>query len=148
MATHRTERDDRRSTPPDRRRAVDDFRRLELTVTRVGFARGESRDGAPSARYVEYAVDARTVDLTRLRGPNATRIASFDVPPGTYRRAVAHVSHARGTLHDGTRVEVAVPSEPLEVARRLTVGDGGSVSFAFDVVVRRTADGYALRQAP
>ena len=128
--------------------AIGDFRRLELTVTRVGFERAEDEADPAGGGYVEYAVDGRTVDLTGLRGPNAVRIASFDVPPGTYRRAVAYVSRARGTLRDGARVEVSLPDGPLAVARRLTVAEDGTtdaVTVGFDVAVRRTDDGYALR---
>ena len=133
--------------------AIGDFRRLELTLARIGFERADTPaadSGSPSGGYVEYAVDDRTVDLTRLRGPNAVRIASFDVPAGTYRRAVAYVRRARGTLHDGARVAVALPDGPLEVARRLTVGADGTVdadaaTVGFDVAVRRTDDGYVLR---
>ena len=147
------------SATPDGRddNAIGDFRRLELTLARVGFERADESaadDGddaeAPSGGYVEYAVGDRTVDLTSLRGPNAVRVASFDVPPGTYRRAVAYVRRARGTLRDGAQVAVALPDGPLEVARRLTVGADGTVdadaaTVGFDVAVRRTDDGYALR---
>lgn len=130
--------------------AIRDFRRLDLTVAKVGFERAEGGADAAGGGYVEYAVDGRTVDLTGLRGPNAVRIASFDVPPGTYRRAVAYVSRARGTLRDGDRVSVALPDGPLAVARRLTVAEDGTtdaVTVGFDVAVRRTDDGYALSEA-
>ena len=142
--------------------AIGDFRRLELTLARVGFERadapatddadGDGSDSPPGGGYVEYAVDDRTVDLTRLRGPNAVRVASFDVPSGTYRRAVVYVRRARGTLRDGARVAVAPPDGPLEVARRLTVEPDGTVdadaaTVGFDVAVRRTDDGYVLRSA-
>lgn len=152
MAPLHSGRDDASVADPGRPEgtAIGDFRRLELTVTRVGFERVDADADDPAGGYVEYAVDGRTVDLTDLRGPNAVRIASFDVPPGTYRRAVAHVSHARGTLCDGDRVEVALPDGPLTVARRLTVEEDGTadaVTVGFDVAVRRTGDGYALRGA-
>ena len=130
--------------------AIGDFRRLELTVTRVGFERAEDDADPAGGGYVEYAVDGRTVDLAGLRGPNAVRIASCDVPPGTYRRAVAYVSRACGTLRDGGRVAVSLPDGPLAVARRLTVADDGTtdaVTVGFDVTVRRTDEGYALRAA-
>ncbi len=131
--------------------AIGDFGRLELTVAKVGFERAEGDADPAGGGYVEYAVEGRTVDLARLRGPHAVRVASFDVPPGTYRRAVAYVSRARGTLRDGTRVSVSLPDGPLAVARRVTVEEDGTtdaVSVGFDVVVRRTDDGYALRTAP
>ena len=140
--------------------AIGDFRRLELTLARVGFERadesaddGDGTEAPSGAGYVEYAVGDRTVDLTRLRGPNAVRVASFDVPPGTYRRAVAYVRRVHGVLRDGARVAVAAPDGPLEVARRLTVGADGTVdadaaTVGFDVAVQRTDDGYVLRGSP
>lgn len=51
----------------DERDSIDDFRDLNVTVTRVGFQRG-----GESGNWSEHDVTDRTVDLIELQGENAT----------------------------------------------------------------------------
>ena len=83
--------------------------------------------------WVEYEVDDRTVDLTRLQGANATRLSSLDAPNGTYEKVFVYVSDVNGTLKDGSDQRVKLPSGKLQLNSEFTVGDGESVDFVFDI---------------
>ena len=83
--------------------------------------------------WVEYEVDNRTVDLTRLQGANATKLSSFDVPNGTYEKVFVYVSEVNGTLKDGSDQRVKLPSGKLQLNSEFTVGNGESVDFVFDI---------------
>ncbi|MFB6304550.1 MAG: DUF4382 domain-containing protein [Haloferacaceae archaeon] len=114
----------------DERNDIDDFRHLNVTVSRVGF-RNES------GNWTEYPVDDRTVDLTRLQGANATRIANFSVPNDTYTKVFVYVSEVNGTLVDGSDQRVKLPSGKLQLNQKFTVGANESVDFVFDITVRK-----------
>ena len=88
----------------------------------------ESDDG-----WVEYEVDNRTVDLTELKGANATKLSSLEVPNGSYDKVFVHVSEVDGTLKDGTDQRVKLPSGKLQLNSGFTVGDGEEVDFVFDI---------------
>jgi len=90
---------------------------------------GDSTDD----EWVEYEVDDRTVDLTRLQGANATRLSSLDAPNGTYEKVFVYVSDVNGTLKDGSDQRVKLPSGKLQLNSEFTVGDGESVDFVFDI---------------
>jgi len=83
--------------------------------------------------WVEYEVDNRTVDLTRLQGANATKLSSFDVSNGTYEKVFVYVSEVNGTLKDGSDQRVKLPSGKLQLNSEFTVGNGESVDFVFDI---------------
>ncbi|MFB6092630.1 MAG: DUF4382 domain-containing protein [Haloquadratum sp.] len=143
----------------DEKNAIDDFEHLNVTITRIGLkpagdgAGGGESDGnetdtadgnatAGSAEtadgngeWVEYAVDNRTVDLTRLQGANATKLASFNVSNGTYEKVFVYVSDVRGTLADGSDQRVTLPSGKLQLNTEFTVGNGEAVDFVFDITV-------------
>ncbi|RLM94621.1 DUF4382 domain-containing protein [Halobellus sp. Atlit-38R] len=91
----------------------------------------DAEDG--EGEWVEYEVDSRTVDLTRLQGANATRLSSFDVPNGTYEKVFVYVSEVNGTLKDGSDQRVKLPSGKLQLNSEFTVGNGESVDFVFDI---------------
>ncbi|WP_336022085.1 DUF4382 domain-containing protein [Halobellus salinisoli] len=90
-------------------------------------------DDAGDDEWVEYEVDNRTVDLTRLQGANATRLSTLDVPNGTYEKVFVYVSEVDGTLKDGSDQRVKLPSGKLQLNSEFTVGNGESVDFVFDI---------------
>jgi len=114
----------------DERNAIDAFAHVNVTVSKVGFQRG-----GENGSWVERDVGDATVDLTRLKGANATVLDRFDVPNGTYTKVFVHVSEINGTLTDGERVNVKLPSEKLHVNQQFTVGNGEDVDFVFDITV-------------
>ncbi len=91
----------------------------------------DAEDG--EGEWVEYEVDSRTVDLTRLQGANATKLSSFDVQNGTYEKVFVYVSEVNGTLKDGSDQRVKLPSGKLQLNSEFTVGNGESVDFVFDI---------------
>ena len=103
----------------------------------------ESEDG----RWVTREVNATTVDLTRLRGANATLIERFDLPAGEYDQVRLEVSETEGVLKDGSTTEVKLPSERLTLTQEFTVGDGEEVDFVYDVTVHKAGNSgkYVLR---
>ena len=86
-----------------------------------------------SDEWVEYAVDNRTVDLTELKGANATKLSSLNVSNGTYDKVFVYVSEVNGTLNDGSDQRVKLPSGKLQLTSAFTVGDGEAVDFVFDI---------------
>ena len=83
--------------------------------------------------WVGYEVDNRTVDLTELKGANATKLSSLDVPNGSYEKVFVYVSDVNGTLKDGTDQRVKLPSGKLQLHSEFTVGNGEEVDFVFDI---------------
>ena len=90
-------------------------------------------DDDDSDEWVEYAVDNRTVDLTELKGANATKLSSLNVSNGTYDKVFVYVSEVNGTLNDGSDQRVKLPSGKLQLTSAFTVGDGEAVDFVFDI---------------
>jgi hypothetical protein len=90
-------------------------------------------DGDSDGEWVEYEVDNRTVDLTDLKGANATKLSSLEVANGTYEKVFVYVSEVDGTLKDGSDQRVKLPSGKLQLNSEFTVGDGEEVDFVFDI---------------
>ena len=98
-----------------------------------GDADSDDGDDSDDGEWVEYEVDNRTVDLTRLQGANATKLSSLDAPNGTYEKVFVYVSDVNGTLKDGSDQRVKLPSGKLQLNSEFTVGEGESVDFVFDI---------------
>lgn len=90
----------------------------------------ESRDG-----WVTYDVDSRTVDLTQLKGDNATLIDSPELPAGNYSKVFVYVSDINATLTDGSSVNVKLPSNKLQLNKGFTLEPNSTVSFVYDITV-------------
>lgn len=139
--------------------AIEDFETLNVTVTRVGFkpAGGTTNASAnesmndseedPETGWIERDVDDTTVDLTELRGENASLVDSIEVPNGTYTKTVMCVSETNGTLTDGTRTNVKLPSEKLQLNSAFTAGANESLDFVFDIQVTKAGNSgtYVIR---
>lgn len=116
----------------DEPNAIGDFDHLNVTITKIGFARSGGND---SDGWVERSVDNRTVDLTRLLGDNASLVGSYDLPTGQYTKVFAHVGAVNATLTNGESVNVKLPSDKLQLNRPFAVESNDSVSFVFDIAV-------------
>ena len=105
----------------------------------------ESDDG--ESGWVEYEVDNRTVDLTELKGANATKLSSLDAPNGTYGKVFVYVSDVDGTLKHGSDQRVKLPSGKLQLNSEFTVGDGEEVDFVFDITAFKAGNSgkYVLK---
>ncbi|WP_254521619.1 DUF4382 domain-containing protein [Natrinema caseinilyticum] len=89
--------------------------------------------GASEERWVEYDVDERTVDLTELKGANASMIDEFDLPAGEYETVFIYVDDTNGVLTDGSETNVKLPSNKLQLQTTFTIGDDESVDFVYDI---------------
>ncbi|GGM58812.1 hypothetical protein J2752_001164 [Halarchaeum rubridurum] len=133
----------------DRPAAIDDFAHLNATVTRVGLHRVSADANATSranaSGWQTVAVN-ETVDLTALRGENATHVVDQRVPSGTYDNVFVYVSNVEGTLTDGSSAAVKLPSGKLHLATTFTVEANETVDFVYDLAVHETGNGrYILR---
>ncbi|MFC6767983.1 DUF4382 domain-containing protein [Natrinema soli] len=90
---------------------------------------GDASDGG----WVEHDVDSRTVDLTELKGANASVIDEFELPAGDYEKVFIYVSDTEGILADGSTTRVKLPSNKLHLNTGFTVGNGERVDFVYDI---------------
>jgi len=147
----------------DEENAIDDFEHLNVTITKVGLHRADASDGADAngtaenesddenatemdeerdGEWVTRDVDDVTLDLTELKGENATVLTQLNVSSGTYDKAFIYVGEVNGTLKDGNTTDVKLPSERLHVNGEFTAGANESVDFVYDVtVVKRGKSG-------
>ena len=112
----------------DEQNAMDDFAHLNVTVSEIGFQRA-------GGGWTIREVDRRVVDLTRLRGANATRLGTVPVENGTYETVFVHVAEVNGTLTNGEQVRVKLPSQKLQIHQSFAVGANESVDYVFDISV-------------
>jgi hypothetical protein len=97
----------------------------------------EEDDGGESeAKWVEYTVN-KTVDLTELKGANATKLGVLNAPDGDYDKVFVYVDGIDATLKNGESVNVKLPSSKLQINKGFTVGNGENVSFVFDLSVHK-----------
>ncbi|WP_276261046.1 DUF4382 domain-containing protein [Haloglomus litoreum] len=114
----------------DQQNAIDDFEHLNVTIDEVSL-RGPAANGSNTT----YAVDDRSVDLTELKGDNATLLRTFDVPAGNYTKVFISVSDVNGTLTDGSSADVKLPSSRLQLNENFEVAPDSEVDFVYDITV-------------
>ncbi|PSQ15529.1 hypothetical protein BRD00_13770 [Halobacteriales archaeon QS_8_69_26] len=109
---------------------------------------GEREDGAEdeageseNGRWIERDVDNRSVDLTRLKGNNATLIGAFDLPEGQYSKVFVYVGGIDATLADGGEsANVKLPSDRLHLNEKFEVTSDESPDFVFDIAVHEAGN--------
>jgi len=123
-----------------------DAEEIETPDADDGSDEGDESDDGESG-WVEYEVDNRTVDLTELKGANATKLSSLDAPNGTYGKVFVSVSDVDGTLKHGSDQRVKLPSGKLQLNSEFTVGDGEEVDFVFDITAFKAGNSgkYVLK---
>lgn len=138
---------------------IDDFSHLNVTITQVAFVKAEDADGNETEADEEEEaneteaddenetemdeegerivrdVNDTTVDLTQLKGANASLVDSFNVSSGTYSQAVLYIDGINATLTDGTSQEVKLPSGMLRMNQEFTLSANSSVDFVYDFTV-------------
>ena len=95
----------------------------------------EADDSDGREGWITHNVSSRTVDLTQLRGDNATLIDSPELPAGNYSKVFVYVSEINATLTDGSSVNVKLPSNKLQLNKGFTLEPNGTVSFVYDITV-------------
>lgn len=83
--------------------------------------------------WVEHDVDNRTVDLTELKGANASMIDQFELPAGDYEKVFIYVSDTEGILTNGNETNVKLPSNKLQLNSEFTIGNNESIDFVYDI---------------
>lgn len=147
----------------DERNAIEDFRYLNVTITKVGLhkadesggnetasgneTKNESESKEKRAGWVEKDVDNATVDLTELQGANASQITELSAPAGTYDKVFVYISDINATLDSGKQVNVKLPSKKLHINKKFAVNASEDVDFVYDVTVKKAGKSgkYILR---
>lgn len=133
----------------DQQSAIDDFDSLVASFDRArvfgtvtnGSAGNTTDDVSPG--YSEFGLNA-SVDLTTVKGINATRVLDTSLEEGNYAKVKLYVSSVNGTV-GGESVGVKVPSDKLMVTKNFGVEAGSVTRFVFDIdVVERGTGGYNL----
>jgi hypothetical protein len=101
----------------------------------VGF-----QQGGENGSWEERSVDNATVDLSELRGANASLLDRYELENGTYTKTFVYVSDINATLTTGEQVDVKLPSEKLHVNQNVTVGNGTETDFVFDIAVHKAGN--------
>ncbi|QLH76189.1 DUF4382 domain-containing protein [Halosimplex rubrum] len=100
----------------------------------------DEMDDDEDGRWVTRDVNATSVDLSQLRGANATLLEQFDLPSGEYDTVHMAVSEVEGTLKNGDDQRVKLPSNKLQLDTEFTVENGSEVDFVYDVTVHEAGN--------
>jgi len=98
-------------------------------------AEADESEEADAGGKVVRDVDARSVDLTQLRGANATLIGTPQIPAGNYTKVTVYISEVNATLQDGSSANVKLPSNTLKLTKGFSLAANGSVQFVYDISV-------------
>ncbi len=114
----------------DEANVIDDFDELWVTITQIGM-----QQGGESGAWIEHYLDpAAKVDLTKLKGDNATEIWSGKLDNGTYSKVFIYVSNVEGALAGG-EISLKLPSGKLQISKPFEVTSGEVTEFVYDITV-------------
>ncbi|WP_123534891.1 DUF4382 domain-containing protein [Halosimplex salinum] len=119
---------------------ADDEKTEEEAEEREDEEKDEKDEESGDGRWVTRDVNASSVDLSQLRGANATLLQQFDLPAGEYDKVHMEVSEVNGTLTDGESANVKLPSNKLQLNSQFTVENGSEVDFVYDVTVHEAGN--------
>lgn len=137
----------------DQPAAIDNFDHLNVTVSNVRvFKASEDNSSTNSTNSTEDSEEGfqefevtETVDLTQLRGENATSVLEEDLEVGNYSKMELEASAIDAEV-DGSSVNVKLPSGKLQLTKGFTIAPNSTTEFVFDIqVVQRGNQGYILR---
>ncbi len=110
--------------------AIDDFSELWVTITQIGVHQA----GEPG-EWIEHELDPpERVDLTELKGANATEIWSGELEDGRYTKVFIYVSTVEGVLAS-EEANVKLPSGKLQISKPFEVTSGEVTEFVYDITV-------------
>ena len=110
--------------------AIDDFDELWVTINQIGVHKS-----GESGEWIEHElVPEERVDLTTLKGNNATELWSGDLDDGTYTKVFIYVRVVEGIIA-GEDVNIRLPSGKLQISKPFDVVSGEVTDFVYDVTV-------------
>ncbi len=119
----------------DHREAIDDFERLDITVTSIGLHLAK----APRAEgWLEFEPDMAVVDLTQVIGDPAVTVLETTVPLGEYDAVRLVVASGEGVLKEGGAA--TVPGFEEIVRHAFTLWSGDSATLVLDVFLESQHD--------
>ena len=125
----------------DQENAIGDFKSLEVTITSIGMLRAGEEGGWEKIELGESVVR----DLTRLQGLNAQEIWGGIIPEGQYTQVFIYIEDATGTLKNGDKADVVVPSGNIQISKPFVVSTSESVvNFVYDITVVAAGNKYVL----
>ena len=128
---------------------IDDFDHLNVTVSQVRvFSQQENSTNNSSSSFTEFNI-TETVDLTQLKGDNASAILTEELDAGNYSKLELEASSIDAEVN-GSEVEVKLPSGKLQLTKGFTVAPNETTEFVFDIQValrgnQQNNQGYILR---
>ncbi|MDD4859903.1 MAG: DUF4382 domain-containing protein [Dehalococcoidales bacterium] len=128
----------------DEKNAIDDFKNLFVTVTKIGI-----QTAADSENWTQITPAITTFDLKLLIGENATPLWSGNVTRGKYEKVFIYISEVSGVLASATdnkSVTVRLPGGKLQISKPFTISENTTTNFVFDITVIKTgSDKYILK---
>lgn len=129
---------------------IDKFDYLNVTVSEVRvFPESEDNSSNSSNNSFKQFNIKETVDLTQLKGDNATSVLSEELEAGNYSKLELEASSIDAEIN-GTSEEVKLPSGKLQLTKGFTVAQNQTTEFVFDIQValrgnQQNNQGYILR---
>lgn len=140
----------------DQPAAIDSFQYLNVTLSEVRIFKETENETSmnstnstnssqeDSNNYETFNTTA-TVDLTQLKGDNATSVLEGELEAGNYSKMELEASNVEAEV-DNSSVDVKLPSGKLQLTKSFTVAPNQTTEFVFDIqVVQRGTQGYILR---
>lgn len=134
----------------DRPADIDKFDYLNVTVSevRVFPETSDNSTNNSESSFQQFNV-TETVDLTQLKGDNATAVLTEELEAGNYSKLELEASSIDAEIN-GTSEEVKLPSGKLQLTKGFTVAPNQTTEFVFDIQVtlrgnQQNNQGYILR---
>jgi len=113
--------------------AIGDFESVNVSISTIGLLLGDAEG------WVEFEPEVKEVDLALVQGGLTEQIWRGDVPEGQYTKVVVHVADVRGILKEtGQEIEIKLPSQKLNIAKKFQVTADTVTSFTYDLTVIAT----------
>ena len=127
----------------DHREAIDDFSKLQLTLSTVGI---HPANQARSRGWIELTPSIQELDLTQYMDGQQATIATAEIETASYDAVRLTIDQAAGVLKDGQPVKVNVRFDV--VALDFRIRDGETTVVGIDLMVLDMSDhpdqGYEL----
>lgn len=137
----------------DQPASIDNFQYLNVTLSEVRIYPENSEaandtnstNGSDAEEGFETFEALATVDLTQLKGDNATSVLEGELEAGNYSKIELEASNVQAEI-DNSSVKVKLPSGKLQLTKSFTIAPNQTTEFIFDIqVVQRGTQGYILR---